>query len=347
MALFMGLFDRFKEVDEFIAKLPKGLFKCNVCGMLSKNQLAMREHVIGFHKEYVVYKNKYKKIPEIATATWISIYYRILFTPPKEWSNERINSHLYLTRTQTLPYIIDSIKKIYSDEKFIGYANPILGVNPLFNSTPSSDRHMHGLFDPFSRNFFPVPREVFESLEKGNGSQYTFHRVYTVKGTPLNDNQMQVEFLIRFREGGWEGRRLEDQKAYTKEISPTEKLTYGYSPLDFIPDANMFIELDKALTKAFNIVDFKAATVKVFFNENGEPCVQARIGGTLYLEHRIIDRIKLTKEAPEIEKACFTDKGLDDFIKFEKNYVKKNKGKDTETIKEWLNEVNKIMKVKA
>jgi hypothetical protein len=38
---------------------------------------------------------------------------------------------------------------------------------------------------------------------------------------------------------------------------------------------------------------------------------------------------------------------LDDFIEFEKNYVKKNKGKDTETIKEWLNEVNKIMKVKA
>lgn len=340
----MSLFNRFKEVDEFITELPRGLFKCSICGMLSKNQQALRKHVTEFHTEYIVYKHKYKKIPEIATTTWINVYYRILFTPPKEWSDERINLHLYLTRTQTLPYIIDSIKKISSNGKFIGYANPILGVNPLFNSTPSGGRHMYDLFDPLSSNFFPVSREVFESLEKGDVSQYTFHRVYTVKGTPLNDNQRQVEFLIRFREGGREGRRLEDQKAYTREISPTEKLTYGYSPLDFIPDVNMFIELDKAIMKAFNIVDFKFPTVSVFFNDNGEPCVQARIGGTLYLEYLIIDRIKLAKEASEIEKACFTDKGLNDFIEFEKNYVKENRGKDAEKVKEWLNKVDKLVK---
>ena len=47
----MGLFnrlktDKLKEIDEFISEPSEGLFKCNICGMLSKDQLAMRKHVI-------------------------------------------------------------------------------------------------------------------------------------------------------------------------------------------------------------------------------------------------------------------------------------------------------------
>ncbi len=340
----MGLFDRFKEANDFISKLSNDLFKCNICGMLSKDQQAMQKHVTEFHNEYVVYKHKYKTIPEVATATWINIYYRILYMPPLNWSDKQVEVASSANKSFIMN-IIRSIRQVTIDGKTMGYINPILGVNPLFNSTPYSNRHMYGFLDSFGGNIFPVSREVFESLEKGNVSQYTFHRVFTIKSTPLNENQKQVEFLIRFREGGWNGLRLKDKKIHNKEIPSTERITYGYSPLDLIPDANMFIELDKALTKAFNIVDFKFTTAKVFFDENSEPCVQARIGGTLYVEHRIVDRIKLTKEAPEIEKSCFPDKGLTDFIEFEKNYVKKNKGKDTETIKEWLNAVNKLMKI--
>ena len=340
----MGLFDRFKEANDFISKLSNDLFKCNICGMLSKDQQAMQKHVTEFHNEYVVYKHKYKTIPEVATATWINIYYRILYMPPLNWSDKQVEVASSANKSFIMN-IIRSIRQVTIDGKTMGYINPILGVNPLFNSTPYSNRHMYGFLDPFGGNIFPVSREVFESLEKGNVSQYTFHRVFTIKSTPLNENQKQVEFLIRFREGGWNGLRLKDKKIHNKEIPSTERITYGYSPLDLIPDAYRFIELDKALTKAFNIVDFKFTTAKVFFDENSEPCVQARIGGTLYVEHRIVDRIKLTKEAPEIEKSCFPDKGLTDFIEFEKNYVKKNKGKDTETIKEWLNAVNKLMKI--
>ena len=272
----MGLFDRFKEANDFISKLSNDLFKCNICGMLSKDQQAMRKHVTEFHNEYVVYKHKYKTIPEIATATWINIYYRILYTPPLNWSDKQIEVAASANKSFIMN-IIRSIRQVTIDEKTMGYINPILGVNPLFNSTPSSDRHMYGLLDPFSGNLFPVSGGAFESLEKGNVSQYTFHRVFTIKSTPLNENQKQVEFLIRFREGDRNGLRLEDKKIHNKEIPSTERITYGYSPLDFIPDANMFIELDKALTKAFNIVDFKFTTVKVFFDENSEPCVQARI----------------------------------------------------------------------
>ncbi len=342
----MGLFDRFKEANNFISKLSNDFFKCNICGMLSKDQQAMRKHVTEFHNEYVVYKHKYKTIPDIATTTWINIYYRILYMPPLNWSDKQVELAVSANKSFIMN-VIGSIRRVVIDGKTIGYINPFLGVNPLFNSTTFYGRRAYGLLNPINGNAFPISREVYESIKKGTAFEYPFHRVYTVKSTLLNGNQKLVEFLIRFREGGWNGLRLKDKKIHNKEISPTERITYGYSPLEFIPDVNMFIELDKALTKAFNIVDFKFTTVKVFFDENSEPCVQARIGGTLYVEHRIVDRIKLAKEAPEIEKACFTDKGLDDFIKFEKNYVKKNKGKDTETIKEWLNEVNKIMKVKA
>lgn len=342
----MGLFDRFKEANNFISKLSNDLFKCNICGMLSKNQQSMQNHVAGFHSEYVFYKRKYGKIPDIATTTWINIYYRILYMPPLNWSDKQVE----LAASTNKGFIMNvtrSIRRVVIDGKTIGYVNPVLGVNPLFNSPPLYGRRAYILLDPINGNTFPVSREVFESISKGTALEYPFRRVHTVKSTPLNGNQKLVEFLIRFREGGWNGLRLEDKKIRTKEILPTERITYGYSPLDFIPDANMFIELDKALTKAFNIVDFKFTTVTVFFDETGEPCVQARIGGTLYVEHRIVDRIKLAKEAPEIEKACFGDKGLTDFIEFEKNYVEKNKGKDTETIKEWLNAVNKLMKIKT
>ena len=342
----MGLFDRFKEANNFISKLSNDLFKCNICGMLSKDQQAMRKHVTEFHNEYVVYKHKYKTIPEIATATWINIYYRILYMPPLNWSDKQLETTVSANK-DFIMNIMGSIRRVIIDGKTIGYINPILGVNPLFNSTTFSGRHMYALLNPITSNAFPVSKEVYENIKKGNVLQYPFSRVPTVKSTLLNGNQKLVEFLIRFREGGRNGLRLEDKKIHNKEILSTERITHGYSPLDFIPDANMFIELDKALTKVFNIVDFKFTTVKVFFDENSEPCVQARIGGTLYVEHHIVDRIKLTKEASEIEKSCFPDKGLTDFIEFEKNYVKKNKGKDTETIKEWLNAVNKLMKIKT
>lgn len=339
----MGLFNRSKEIDEFITKLPDSLFKCNICGMLSKNQQSMRNHVAGFHNEYVFYKRKYGKIPDIATTTWINIYYRILYMPPLNWSDKQVE----LAASTNKGFIMNvtrSIRRVVIDGKTIGYVNPVLGVNPLFNSTTFSGRRAYGLLDP-NGNTFLVSKEVFESISRGTVLEYPFSRVYTVKSTLLNGNQKLVEFLIRFREGGRNGLRLEDKKIRTKEILPTERITYGYSPLDFIPDANMFIELDKALTKSFNIQgDFRSPTVAVFFNEKKEPCIQTRIGGTLYVEHRIVDRIKLAQEVPEIEKKCFGDKGLDDFIEFERNYVKKNKGKDTETIKEWLSKVDNLMK---
>ncbi|MCL5007182.1 MAG: hypothetical protein M1164_00680 [Candidatus Marsarchaeota archaeon] len=345
----MGLFnrlktDKLKEIDEFISEPSEGLFKCNICGMLSKDQLAMRKHVIGFHKEYVVYKHKYKKISEMATATWINIYYRILYILPFNWSDKQIEVAVSANKSFIMN-IIGSIQRVTINGKTIGCINPILGVNPLFNSTTFSGKKAYSLLDPINSNAFLVSKEVFESLEKGNVSQYTFHRVFTIRSTILNGNQKIIKFLIRFREGGRNGQWIGDKKKYTSKISSTERLTYGYSPLDFIPDINMFIELDKTLTKSFNIQgDFRAPTVAIFFNEKKEPYIQTRIGMNLYVEHRVVDRIKLAKEAPEIEKKCFGDKGLDDFIEFEKNYVKKNKGKDTETIKEWLGKVDNLMK---
>ena len=339
----MGLFNRSKEIDKFITKLPDGLFECNICGMLSKNQQSMRNHVAGFHSEYLFYKRKYGKIPDIAITTWINIYYRILYMPPLNWSDKQVELAASANKGFIMN-VIRSIRQVVIDGKTIGYINPFLGVNPLLNSPTLYGRRAYILLDPINGNTFPVSREVFESISKGTAFEYPFRRVYTVKSTLLNGNQKLFEFLIRFREGGWNGLRLEDKKIHNKEISLTERITYGYSPLELIPDANMFIELDKALTKAFNILDFKFTTVTVFFDETGEPCVQARIGGTLYVEHRIVDRIRLAKEAPEIEKACFRDKGLNDFIEFERNYVKKNKGKDTETIKEWLSKVDNLMK---
>ena len=340
--MFMGLFDRFKEANNFISKLSNDSFKCNICGMLSKNQQSMRNHVAGFHSEYLFYKRKYGRIPDIATTTWINIYYRILYMPPLNWSDKQVELAASANKGFIMN-IMGNIRRVVIGGKTIGYVNPVLGVNPLFNSPPLYVRRAYGLLDP-NGNIFLVSREVFESISRGTALEYPFRRVQTVKSTPLNGNQKLVEFLIRFREGGWNGLRLEDKKIRNKEISPTERITYGYSPLEFIPDANMFIELDKALTKAFNIVDFKFTTVTVFFDETGEPCVQARIGGTLYVEHRIVDRIKLAKEAPEIEKACFPDKGLNDFIEFERNYVKNNEGSQgIENIKKWLNAVDNLI----
>ena len=195
----MSLFDRFKEVDNFITELSDGLFKCNICGMLSKDQQAMRKHVTGFHNEYVVYKHKYKKIPEIATATWLNIYYRILYMPPLNWSDKQLETAVSANKSFIMN-IIGSIRRVTIDGKTIGYINPILGVNPLFNSTTFSGRHMYALLNP-NGNAFPVSREVFESISKGTALQYPFRRVTTVKSTLLNRNQKIVEFLIRFREG--------------------------------------------------------------------------------------------------------------------------------------------------
>lgn len=341
----MGLFNKFKEVDEFISGFARGSFKCNICGMLSKNQQAIRNHVAEFHNEYVFYKNKYGKIPKIATATWINVYYKILYTPPKDWSDERFSTYTHITKNQSMPNIVESIGRVLIDGKFAGYTNPTLGKNPIFNDYANFG---HYFKNGKMYNFYQTSDEISKALQKGKVSQYTFNRVPTFKATLSNSNQRMVEFLIRFREGGFEGRRLNDKRVYTREIAPTEGLTYGYSPLDFIPDVDMFIELDNALTKAFNIYsDFKDRTVIVFFNKNNEPCIQARIGRSLYLEHRMVDRIKLAKEAQEIEKACFTDKGLDDFIDFERNYVKNNKdSKGVENIKKWLNAVDKLMELR-
>ena len=55
----MGLFDRFKEANDFISKHSNDLFKRNICGMLSKDEQARQKHVTEFHNEYVVYKHKY------------------------------------------------------------------------------------------------------------------------------------------------------------------------------------------------------------------------------------------------------------------------------------------------
>jgi uncharacterized C2H2 Zn-finger protein len=314
----MGLFDRFKEVDNFVTKPSDDLFKCNICDMLSKDRQAMRKHVTGFHNEYIVYKHKYKKIPEIATATWINVYYVLTYPIAKDLSDTQINQFIGLMM-KSISNIITSITKVVVGERVVGYFNPTIGKSSV----------------------------LFNDQTKKGMVEYSFHRIPTIKYVKSQkDTKQMVEFLIRFREGGREGQMLDNYTVHNLPVYKNEKLTYGYSPLDFISDAGLFIELNKALIYYFKIQGNSKPIFAISFNENDEPCVLQQLSNILFMKNRVIDRINLMKTAPEIDEAVFKMK-IKDVIEFEENYVKKNKGKDTEMVKEWLNAVDKLIKVKA
>ena len=113
--------------------------------------------------------------------------------------------------------------------------------------------------------------------------------------------------------------------------------TFKYSPIDFISDKQMFVELDKALCKQFGIPYTFLPITTGKFNNQGEPIIEFRLK-TFFTSHRVIDELELYSKCPEIAASCFPNKGIVNFIKF----IKLNETRVKQD-KKWLKAVDNLL----
>ncbi len=152
---------------------------------------------------------------------------------------------------------------------------------------------------------------------------YPTTRAVNVKSRIIHKN---VEFLIRFRK-----RSIEElQHPVLGLLDPV----FGYSPIDFIPDKQRFVELDSALCKYFSMAYSFLPITTGKFNNQGEPIIEFRLN-TLFTAHRVIDELELYSKCPKIAESCFPNKGIINFIKLNETRVKQDK--------RWLEAVDSLL----
>lgn len=312
----MGLFDWLTaspSKESLFIITEKDKYKCKICSMQSLDEDQMLKHIGFIHPEYLKYSDTEGKLPKVATSTWINAYYKFFFMPPKNWTPKQIEENVGFTR-MILTNLVGSINRYEIENEPVGYINPAIGKTAIIT---------HKRWD--------------------KGSRFTFRRVFTVKGS-LSETEGIPEYLIRFREGGREGIDVNDQKVRGKDITPKDKLTYGYSPIDFIADRGLFLELDKAICAHFHMPhNYNETRALPKFNEKGEPIIEARLDN-FFISHRVADRLTLHNECPEIEQACFPDKGMFDFIDYCRNNIKNQDASGAKYMTKWLKSVDKLLK---
>lgn len=243
-----------------------------------------------------------EELTPIATTSWIKVYYRILFKPRKDWKQKQIDEHITKTYNDLIG-IVTNIGQIVVDGKLVGFLNPFLNLNAIMT-------------------YEKLPKE-FPMLK--------FQRNFTFMVDKSKEYKGCWEFWIKSKEKG------KEIKTGLREIKKNEKVTYGYSPIDFAQDKFMLMELDKQLSSYLNVISTKGENMAYTdFNKEGEPIVRVKIG-VLFMEHKVKDRIELMRIHPKIEKRCFGD----DFNDFIEHFRKQKKDKN---IAKWLNEVDKLLK---
>ncbi len=116
-----------------------------------------------------------------------------------------------------------------------------------------------------------------------------------------------------------------------------------YSPIEFAQERETLKKLDKELSTHFGIpYQTKISRAYPSFNEDDEPIIQARLE-TLWLSHKVIDRLELHSKSPSVERECFLDKGVFDFIEFYRNNLKNEKGTGVKNTGRWLKSVDKLL----
>jgi len=117
----------------------------------------------------------------------------------------------------------------------------------------------------------------------------------------------------------------------------------NYSPIEFMREGRGLKRVDKEITAQYGI-PYKATISIAYpgFNFNNEPIIQARLE-TIWLSHRVIDRLELYSKSPSVDRECFTDKGIFDFIEFYRKNLKNLKGTEAKNCVRWLKAVDKLL----
>ena len=226
-----------------------------------------------------------------------------------------------------LPSFFDFIK---NNKKTVN-ATQKYGTNDLPSIATNTwiDAHFKFFFTPLNltkQTLETYMANIRLNIARGILQNYPLHRIANVKSSIVNN---KVEFLIRFRERSIQ----EVQNPIYGLLDPT----FGYSPIDFISDKQIFVELDKALCKQFGIPYTFLPVTTGKFNNQGEPIIEFRLK-TFFTSHRVIDELELYSKCPEIAASCFPNKGIVNFIKF----IKLNETRVKQD-KKWLKAVDNLL----
>lgn len=193
------------------------------------------------------------------------------------------------------------------------------------------DAYFKVFFAPSSKNWTKQTSETYtanirQSIVNYIFQNYPLHRTHRIANVKSSIVDKKVEFLIRFRERSIQ----EVQNPIYGLLEPT----FRYSPIDFISDKQMFVELDKALCKQFGIPYTFLPITTGKFNNQGEPIIEFRLK-TFFASHRVIDELELYSKCPEIAESCFPNKGIVNFIKLNETRAKQDK--------KWIKAVDNLL----
>ena len=343
----MNLFVK-DEVDKIInenIKEEEHKFICKICGMYSKTSDRIKYHILRQHALYLRYNLLYKPIPLVSTQPWIDVEYN-LEQKLSGSSSDDITKNI----KDSYQKIVDTINSLYKlfvvrkgkreiNAETIGIENKSLNYAYWINKKYIDENFRECV--PYNSEYqkkidtgkIPIGGLSIPKLKKTDiVFEVRFNRIWTIKYMKKGD---KVTFLLRFIDGGFKGLECD-----SISWAPTKgKLTYGYSPLDFIIDRALLYELEKIIN--FTYSSGQDRNIQAVLIEGNSPMIFISLN-YLTIKYPIDERIKLFLEAPEIEKRCFQPldlyEGLINTIKYYKNL----KNKDDIT-KRWVLLVDKLL----
>ena len=331
-----------KIINENI-KEEEHKFICKICGMYSKTSDRTKYHILRQHALYLRYNLLYKPIPLVSTQPWIDVEYN-LEQKISGSSSDDITKNI----KDSYQKIVDTINSLYKlfvvrkgkreiNAETIGIENKSLNYAYWINKKYIDENFRECV--PYNSEYqkkidagkIPIGGLSIPKLKKTDiVFEVMFNRIWTIKYMKRGD---KVTFLLRFIDGGFKGLECDSISwAHTKG-----KLTYGYSPLDFIIDRALLYELKKVL----NFTHSAGRNIQAVLIEGNNPMILTA-HDSLMIKYPIEKRIELFLEAPEIEKRCFQLLDLDGGLKQTIKYYKNLKNKDDIT-ERWVSLVDKIL----
>jgi len=265
------------------------------------------------------FERKQKKLSQIATNSWINVYYKILYHPNKEWKKKEKEF-----QEETLKDIINisiNLRQIIINNVLIGFRNYSLNEGAFITHKEIVDPRLS------------FTKEFLAKILKENNSNYTLSRSLTFEVTKSKENKDYYEFIIRPKE------IKKDDKPGLKIIKGTPIGNWGYSPIDFAYDKWMLSELNREISEYLNLKYIEGNNIFTWisFDKENNPLLNLK-NGNLFIDFKVKNALELRKKYPEIEKDCFGDnlKGLINNFR--------NKTKKDEKTKRWIQEVDKLIK---